>query len=936
MNRKFNKLISLTIIFVMLLTNMVSLSTVCAQGDILTEKQMQILDSFGCIGEGIESNSKVTRGQFANLLFKIATPLKSENITPEVVFNDVDKESEYYESVYLLSSLGVILGNGNGNFNPEDTLTSYQAGIMALRLLGYADVIPKNEYGQFIARKSLFKCGLSLDNSEVTYETALKLLYDILYADVTSLYDGYGNVNFMNYMLDLYEISGIITNDGKNTFEGENTQERNHIFINGYAYETKDDYTGWLGYKVYGLVKKDADGYSIYTIKENNYSITKVTSTLLLGYDDYIYTYEDKYNEEKELKLKTNIDTIYVYNGSTVSIDDKFDKKMLKPEIGMITGIDNDGDKVCEVVYIDDYTCGIVSVWDTRSNKIIFKDGKADIKIGELKYSITDFDGNVVETLNENNVVWVGYDLKKENVKIIVGKNYSEGKIHEIDGEYLTLSDGAKYRYASSFDSKKKQEINVGENYILRLDPAGDIAFMEISIDTTYNKTGFLVASKKLGSALDELYAVRIFTESGEMTDFNLNKKNIKIIDEKGGISILSANKAFDKLSSYNEGLISYSTDIYGDINSVTLPYDGSGEDREQLNKIYETVDVASSSNYFENVYYKNNNFGGNAIADSNTKVFYIPEDRNEKRDYRIDKISSLGAGYYLCKIFNFNSKSVMANYVVKYGISSDSVKFGENAYLISGMYEIWDEELEEIRRIIEVGTDRKKYYLRDKDLYKNVPAAIDPSVTRDVEVGDVVRLSISNNEILAMRLIYDANGNDFVGRDGNIAGAKIEQFDITQGNSIKTTDEKSAALKGNPVAIAGTVEITLQASAYKLNVGNEHRYIEGYILSQYGEALTLTTQNLRTNVYNPLWDISKDSSLRVEDGNAYITQSYRLSEFTVIDLDTNDGRTVDVRKATAADVKTYEKYGSECSKAVYVSKYGDLRGAFIYIGRAE
>lgn len=488
MKRKLHKLVSLLIVFSTLLANTAILTTVYSQEDVLSENQMLILDAFDCVEEGIESDSVVTRGQFANLLSKIATPIKSENLTPKVVFSDIDEQSEYYEAVYLLNSLGVVFGNGTGNFNPDDKVTQYQASVMVLRLLGYADVIPENEYGQFIARKALFKSGVGLNNSNVTYEKALKLLYDILYADVSSLYDGSGNVNFMNYVLNLYEISGKVTNDGRNTFKGVSTEEKNHIFINDYPYETDKDYSGWLGCEVFGLVEKNSDGYGIYTLKEKNNNITKITATRLLGYDNYTYKYEDKNNDEKELKMKTDINTVYVYNGTTVSIDDKFDKTLLKPQVGMITGVDNDNDDIAEVVNIDDYSCGLVSVWDKNSDKVIFKHNKKDMELATIDYSIKDFDGNDVDGLTENNVVWIGYDLKKENVKIVVSKAYAEGVIQEISGEYVTLEDGAKYRWASSIDTDDRENINLGENYILRLDPAGDIAFVESNIDTTYNR----------------------------------------------------------------------------------------------------------------------------------------------------------------------------------------------------------------------------------------------------------------------------------------------------------------------------------------------------------------------------------------------------------------------------------------------------------------
>ncbi|MGM9552188.1 MAG: S-layer homology domain-containing protein [Clostridia bacterium] len=60
-------------------------------------------------------------------------------------FGDVAANASYAEAVNLLSNLGIIKGDENGNFRPTDTVTRAEAATMIVRVLGLADDVEQGE-----------------------------------------------------------------------------------------------------------------------------------------------------------------------------------------------------------------------------------------------------------------------------------------------------------------------------------------------------------------------------------------------------------------------------------------------------------------------------------------------------------------------------------------------------------------------------------------------------------------------------------------------------------------------------------------------------------------------------------------------------------------------------------------------------------------------
>ena len=53
-----------------------------------------------------------------------------------VAFSDVDEDAEYAEAVSYVSEVGIMVGDENGNFNPDKTVTRAEMAVILCNMLG--------------------------------------------------------------------------------------------------------------------------------------------------------------------------------------------------------------------------------------------------------------------------------------------------------------------------------------------------------------------------------------------------------------------------------------------------------------------------------------------------------------------------------------------------------------------------------------------------------------------------------------------------------------------------------------------------------------------------------------------------------------------------------------------------------------------------------
>ena len=151
-----------------------------------------VLEGLGAYEDGaISSSEYITRGEFARLLaYALGKGGEADSYARRTMYSDVPAGSANASYINLVSSEGVLTGDGNGSFGPDEALTWDEAVTAALKALGYtsADIgtaWPDDYLDK--ARELGLSSGLSLTAaSRLTGGQAALLLYNTLRADTVS------------------------------------------------------------------------------------------------------------------------------------------------------------------------------------------------------------------------------------------------------------------------------------------------------------------------------------------------------------------------------------------------------------------------------------------------------------------------------------------------------------------------------------------------------------------------------------------------------------------------------------------------------------------------------------------------------------------------------------------------------------------------------
>ncbi len=82
----------------------------------------------------IRPEKQVTRAELAEILYRMISPDARRELTSESAFRDVGRGHWAYEAVCAMAGLRLMLGGTDGNFRPEDGVTSEELAIILERV----------------------------------------------------------------------------------------------------------------------------------------------------------------------------------------------------------------------------------------------------------------------------------------------------------------------------------------------------------------------------------------------------------------------------------------------------------------------------------------------------------------------------------------------------------------------------------------------------------------------------------------------------------------------------------------------------------------------------------------------------------------------------------------------------------------------------------
>ena len=655
----------------------------------------------------IDWTKTITRAEFSHAMSKL---LRHDSNVVSYPLKDVNESIRFNGDIYNMLMYGLMSGDGNGYFRPNDDITVAEASIVLLRVMGYNFVVSNKKYpSEIISYAS--SLGL-IDDVNAWKEFTRKdfavmlnnafdinlmtekyvggsdrqfYISDIKFGDVIFDADGEGSA---------YYGIGVVMQNALSFVDVQYQQlEIDEVIIDGVLYKTGDtNVADLLGMEVRYLAKEREDGYyvliNISPTEDNN--VVKFDAVDFCDYTDKtsISYYE---RGEKLKKVKLDFDTHFIKNYDVIINPSKAD---FATQCGEFVIIDNDDDNVAETVIIYSYENAVVS--GVANNVIALKEsfkvnGSRYINLhennDELLYYITDSDGNTVDvnSINGGNVISVATDRTGKIMKIVVNTSAIVTASLSAAVDHKFVLDDKEYNVFSS------EEYKVGNLYDFYLNFKNDIIYFEVADDGEETKYCYVlgVYSEDLSDSYIKLLVskkVDFGIEINDDDEDNITQIPMLICQNEEIVTLKMADKvrvdgsrvSYDDLVdriSVKDGFYQYELNSDGELRSLeSAEYKAGSLYQTFTYNIYDKCFGAGSTAY-------------EAFAiNEDSQILCIPTEPSCNEDYMVKNVINKEGntlGYYV-RGYNYDPISkkcglVVINRDMKYdnlpGVTLDSSK---------------------------------------------------------------------------------------------------------------------------------------------------------------------------------------------------------------------------------------------------------------------
>ena len=196
MKVSMNKFTAFAICIIMLFSVSTSIHASNDETDARMEKCLAFLNAIGVIADTAEyilPEKSVTRAEFAVVVANILNrnsyydAINAEN---ESKFTDMNEQSaEVINAVNMLSDMGIILGYGDGRFEPDTAIKNEQAIKILVYMLGYDKRAQKDGgypdgYIKWAEKLRLGDGTFVMSKNELKWRDFIIVVYNALFADI--------------------------------------------------------------------------------------------------------------------------------------------------------------------------------------------------------------------------------------------------------------------------------------------------------------------------------------------------------------------------------------------------------------------------------------------------------------------------------------------------------------------------------------------------------------------------------------------------------------------------------------------------------------------------------------------------------------------------------------------------------------------------------
>ncbi len=825
------------------------------------------------VPEDITKN--VSRGLFVDMY---ARALNLGTIDQEArAFADVMRNHPYYDSITTAYNVGLVSGVRAGYFEPDTEIMYEHTKALALKALGVTDTTI-NHY-HFVKALNVPRNG-----DGITYENAVVLLYNMLKSnviDVTYTSNGTSftynkDTTLFNYLWQVYELKGLVTSTEVASLGRTTACAEGQIEINDVAYFTDLENTyDFLGYNCIAFVSyKDKNAPRIISLaKKIDERVLELNSLNLEKncYDGKKLYYTDDNGREREVKVSP---TSYVlYNGAFAG--SQFEKSIFNFDLGEVTLIDTDEDKVYDVIKILEYKYLHASAIPS-GDLMILQDKFEPGDYLQLKPASNDLildieiDGKPAEIgqiVGEDLVAYakspkgasVNYLSLKINREKITGKLTKTSKnIWTINDRDMIASDFIRQAKITKGDIP-----SMGVQGTYSLDFLGRLAIFNAVATSDYNY-GMLLEVANMESAFSSGVKAKFYT-SGESVEVYEAPNGVRI----DGVKYTSGDAARAYLSAtvlelYDSNatlcqLVKYRIDEDGHLHSIYTAYEGSSEGQNE-NAPHKSFPLKQRYHRSAHDYVFGNEVreyrAGNA-----TLIFTIPPaltnggvDENQFNVVRRDVLDSIyGTGQRNTAAYDCGPTGEASAIIFEYQFAG-SVPDNPNYQLVVNKYLkigakgelVYEFELMKAGSIL-------IYETRPLNELKSQLSDDEYALLEDIAVGDIIWFQIDNdNEIMYFGRRFDldapkilhgiVDGNTTLFSGNRTTVGYLESFYESYGyvtyDASKSADPSVEAFR-NLVQLGGTYFNVFYVNSGKAEAGSIVD-LPNYVSTQKGQDVLL------------------------------------------------------------------------------------------------
>lgn len=582
---------------------------------------------------GFRPDAAISRGAYAEVL---ANLIDGETIQGTASFQDVTKDSEFFPAVEKLTQYGVIHGDGNGIFRPDELILPEEAIKMLVTLMGYGDrSMASGGYPAGFIKTAAF-LGLDFPTAERqlsngrTVELIARALHcpvseQVAITDEEWYYSVQKDKTLLSQLTRIFYAKGIVTATEIVALDGGEKTAPGHMRIGEGTYQYKDPaYLDLAGYMVdcyFRKSKTSSIGTAVYVqvkAEVRELSLQPEEVEKIEGMELRYYTEK---GQTKTARLSEEL--IVLYNGVR---EPRITEDLFAIKNGFLQLVDNDRNGTYEVARIWEYENWMIT---EVSENILYDRYEAGKKIDLAptlydSLRIYDADGSVIraESLKPDSVVSVYASSDGLSMVLVQSTETVKGKINmlvEEDG-YSKVKIGEKeYSVEPEFEARYPKQISIGMEGTFYLDAMGKIFSFKDSGSVSCERIGYLIQSAVLKSFEPELQ-LKLVADTGKVEI--LNVRNPVVID---GISYEKTGEAAAALQGGLLHPVIYKTNSKEEIIMLDTILKGNGDEKDMLTQTVEQFDGR----------YKNSTqvFEGRMAIDNDTRIFFIPAEPETARN---------------------------------------------------------------------------------------------------------------------------------------------------------------------------------------------------------------------------------------------------------------------------------------------------------------